>query len=289
MGTRTYRTRAIATGTVGALIAAVTVALTTAAPAEAAVKTVDVRMTANAITFSGGGASTANGVTTLRPGRYHFHVVARGGGHALQLLALRGGYTAEQAQQDFPLAFEGNVEAVQRIDNGVDFRGGAAARPKHPGDMVVALKAGPLLAVDQASPTIAPLNISGKARTGARAPSSGTYTSFTYGWEVTSDLPASGRVKFRNQSDQPHFLVLQRVKESTTNAKVRRFIKSGGEGNPPWVLRGGAESGVLSPERSQLFSYDLRPGKYFIACFWPDYFTGEPHVFHGMWKLVTLR
>jgi len=25
-----------------------------------------------------------------------------------------------------------------------------------------------------------------------------------------------------------------------------------------------------------------------VACFWPDYFTGMPHAFMGMWKLVTL-
>jgi hypothetical protein len=95
-------------------------------------------------------------------------------------------------------------------------------------------------------------------------------------------------VKFANQADQPHFLALQHVKDSTTNAKVRKFINSGGQGNPPWVLKGSADSGVLSPGKSQLLNYDLKPGKYLVACFWPDYFTGMPHAFMGMWKLVTL-
>ena len=95
-------------------------------------------------------------------------------------------------------------------------------------------------------------------------------------------------VKFANQADQPHFLVIQRVKDSTTNAKVRKFINSGGQGNPSWVLKASTESGVVSPGKSQLFRYDLPAGKYLVACFWPDYFTGMPHAFMGMWKLVTL-
>ena len=51
--------------------------------------------------FIGGGATTAGGVTTLHAGRYHFHVVGRGGDHILQLLRFQNGYTPRQAQQDF--------------------------------------------------------------------------------------------------------------------------------------------------------------------------------------------
>ena len=29
-------------------------------------------------------------------------------------------------------------------------------------------------------------------------------------------------------------------------------------------------------------------GKYLVACFWPDYITGMPHFFMGMWKLINL-
>jgi hypothetical protein len=286
MGIRRHHTRAVAAAT--AALFAVTAAVT-AAPAEAATpKTVLVLMTDNAIVFRGGGAETANGVTTLRPGRYHFHVVSRSGGHALQLMSLRDGYTVEQAQKDFPDAFEGDVAAVQRVDNGLDFRGGASARPKHPGDMVVKLPAGDLLAVDQNGDAFAELDVTGKKRGKASAPHDGSFTAFTYGWGVSGSPPASGTAEFANQSDQPHFLVLQHVKSSTTNAQVRKFIKSDAQGNPPWLLKGSADSGVLSPGRSQLVTYDLPPGKYLVACFWPDYFTGMPHVFMGMWKLVTL-
>jgi hypothetical protein len=227
-------------------------------------------------------------VTTLRPGRYRFHVVSASGSHTFQLLSFRNGYTAEQAQQDFGKAFSGDVDAVKRVDNGIVFRGGADANAKHPADMVATLPAGPLVAIDQNGDAVAPLNVAGKKVKSGRTPHSGTFTAFTYGWGVSSHLPATGTVKVVNQADQPHFLVLQRVKTSTTTAQVRKFIKSGAQGNPPWALKAGTDSGVLSPGKSQLVSYDLPAGKYFVACFWPDFITGMPHFMMGMWKLVTL-
>lgn len=288
MGIRTHRTRTFAAATSAALLAA-TAAVTAAAPADAAaVKTVKVRITDSAITFSGGGATTANGVTTLHAGRYHLHVVTPSGGHALQLLRLRNGYTVQQAQQDFPVAGPDNVAAVQRIDNGIDFRGGIDTKPKHPGDMVVKLTAAAYTAADFNGNAMASLNVVGTPPNQPNVPHSGAYTAFSFGWGVSKNLPAAGMVKFANQADQPHLLVLQHVKSSTTAAKVRKFIKSGSEGNPPWALKESAEAGTISPGRSQLLSYDLPPGKYIVACFFPDYFTGMPHVNMGMWKLVTL-
>jgi hypothetical protein len=155
--------------------------------------------------------------------------------------------------------------------------------------MVVTLKAGPLTAFDLNGDAVAQLNVVGQVHNPGKVSHGGTYTAFSFGWGVSKHLPASGMVRFVNQADQPHFLVLQHVKDSTTNKKVRKFIDSGDQGNPPWVLKGSADSGVLSPGKSQLLSYDLKPGKYLVACFWPDYFTGMPHVNMGMWKLVTLR
>ena len=79
-------------------------------------------------------------MTTLHADRYHFHVRGVGGGHSLQLARLQNGYTLDQAQQDFQKLNSDvpDVAAVERIDNGVIFLGGADARKgKHPGDMVV--------------------------------------------------------------------------------------------------------------------------------------------------------
>jgi hypothetical protein len=288
MGFLPHRTKAFSAVTASAVFA-LTAAVIGAAPAEAAtVKTVKVHMSDNAITFKGAGATTANGVTTLRPGRYQFHVVSAAGSHTLQLLSFHNGYTPQQAEQDFTAAFEGNKAAVQRVDNGVIFRGGADAKQKHPANMVVTLPAGSLMAIDLNGSAVAQLNIAGKTVKSGQTAHHGKYTAFSFGWGTSKHLPASGMVKIANQADQPHFLVLQRVKSSTTNAQVRKFIKSGAQGNPSWGLKGGADTGVLSGGKSQLFSYDLKPGKYFVACFWPDYFTGMPHFMMGMWKLVTL-
>jgi hypothetical protein len=288
MGLRLRRTKAIAAATV--VVSAAALAVTAAAPAEAAtaVPTVKVRISDSSITFSGGGATTSAGVTTLHAGRYRFHVVGVGGDRILQLLRFQNGYTPQQAQQDFNDAFEGNVPAVQRIDNGVVFLGGVDAAPKHPGTMVVRLRATQLMAIDLNGDATAMVNVVGTAHEQKKVAHTGTYSAFTYGWGVSKHLPASGMAKFVNSADQPHFLVIQRVKDSTTNAKVRKFINAGGQGNPPWVLKASADTGVLSPGKSQLFRYDLPAGKYLLACFWPDYFTGMPHVNMGMWKLVTL-
>jgi hypothetical protein len=96
-------------------------------------------------------------------------------------------------------------------------------------------------------------------------------------------------VKFANQADQPHFLVLQPCKDSTDQRQGAQVHQLGRPGQTrPGQLKATADSGVLSPGKSQLLSYDLPAGKYLVACFWPDYFTGMPHVFMGMWKLVTL-
>lgn len=290
MSMHRFRTRSIAATAATAVLssAGLVMATTTAAQAATPYPTVTVHMSNSAITFSGGGAKTADGVTTLHAGRYHFHVVTGSGDHAVQLLRFRNGYGPAQAQQDFNGAFSGNVAAVQRIDNGVVFRGGAEATAKHPGDMVVNLGAMHYMAIDQNGNASASLNVVGKAPKQAQAPYHGTYTAYTYGWGVSSQLPASGYVRFVNHADQPHFLVLQHVKSSTTNAQVRKYIASGSQSNPSWGLKETAQTGVVSPNRAQLAKYDLPAGKYLLACFWPDYFTGMPHMYMGMWQLVTL-
>lgn len=288
MQTRARTTRAIA-GAAAAVLAATTALVAVATPADAAaVPTVKVKMSDSKITFSGGGAMTMNGQTMLHAGRYRFHVVSAGGDHILQLITFRNGYTADQAQADFGKAFNGDVPAVQRLDNGVAFLGGADARPKHPGNMVVTLRASQFMALDQNGNAAAMLQVTGKPGKPGTAPHRGQFTAFSYGWGTSRHLPASGVARFSNQADQPHFLVLQHVKSSTTAKQVRRFVNGGLRGNPSWGLKESADTGVLSPGKSQLFSYDLPPGKYLAMCFWPDYFSGAPHVMMGMWKLVTL-
>jgi hypothetical protein len=70
---------------------------------------------------------------------------------------------------------------------------------------------------------------------------------------------------------------------------VQKFIKSGAQGAPTWALPGSAGSGVISPRHSQVLRWNLKPGKYLVACFWPDRDTGMPHFFMGMWRFVTIK
>src|SRR4051812_20591494 len=160
MRNRKARARALAFASAATIVSTTgLVTASTVADAAASIPTVTVHMSASKITFSGGGASTANGVTKLHAGRYHFHVVTGSGDHALQLMRFHNGYTPQQAQQDFGDAFNGNVAAVQRVDHGIVFRGGAEARPKHPGDMWLWLNDGQFFAVDQNGDATAELDV----------------------------------------------------------------------------------------------------------------------------------
>jgi hypothetical protein len=261
------------------------------AAAAAAVPVVTVHMSDSAITLSGGGTTTANGATSMHAGRVIFRVVTGSGDHVLQLLHFRheDKYGPQQAQQDIPKAFSGDTDAIKRVDDGISWRGGAEAKPQHPGRMVVTLSANRYYLIDQNSNAVDVLNVTGSVPARATVPHHGTYTAFTYGWGVSKNLPAKGMVRVKNQADQPHFLEIQRIKESTTKRQVRKvFSPDYKGGQPSWALKATAESGVISPTKSQLLKYDLPAGKYVIACFWPDVNSGMPHAFMGMWKIVHL-
>jgi hypothetical protein len=261
----------------------------TAADASTTVPTVNVTITDNSLTLSGAGATTSGGVTTLRAGHYRFHITSPKGDHALQLFYFHNGYTPQQFQQDGDKGFNGDVPAVQRIDHGVVFRGGADAPAGHPADVVIGLSSGSYYAADLNGNARRQLNITGKAPSQTSPKPTSTFTAYSYGWTATGALHAKGWVTFVNSADQPHFLVLQHVKQSTTNDQVKKFIASGSQSNPPWALKEGYQAGVVSPGHSQLSKLDLPAGKYIVMCFWPDYFTGMPHVNMGMWRLIQLH
>jgi hypothetical protein len=226
----------------------------------------------------------------LHAGRVIFRVVAKDGGHALQLARLHKGYTLKQAGKDFARAFRGDVKAIRRLDDNITFMGGASATPQRPGAFAVNLRRGRLLAFDQNGNGVTRLRVFGTPPSRPTITAGSAITAFSYGFGTSqSTLPKSGWTQVRDQSDQPHFVVFLRVKDTTTNRMVRRFVKSGGHGNPSWALKVNISTGVISPNRLQVFRYDLPAGKYLLACFWPDDDTGMPHFFMGMWKLIRLQ
>jgi hypothetical protein len=227
--------------------------------------------------------------SSLHAGMIMFKVITAKGDHGLQIARLHAGYTLQEASVDLGKAFSGDVTAIRRVDSHITFRGGAETRPNNPGWFATTLYAGTYVFVDQNGNAHRFVTVFGTPPNRAAVPRDGSIAAFTYGWGVTPDsLPAGGWARVYNQADQPHFLVVQHVKQSTTGAEVRHFFNSGAQGQPSWILRGETSTGVISPFRSEVFHLNVGPGKYLIACFWPDDDTGMPHAFMGMWKLIQL-
>ncbi|MFY9913971.1 MAG: hypothetical protein WAK18_04830 [Nocardioidaceae bacterium] len=226
----------------------------------------------------------------VHAGRTIFTVKTRKGTHTLQLLRLHKGYTMQQAGADINKAFGGDLAAIRRVDHRITFLGGASARPGRPGEFAVNLRAAKLVLLDQNSNAATNLKVFGKTPSRPQIPVSSGITTFSYGFGSSMPpLPRSGWTRVSNRSDQPHFVIFQRVADNTTNRMVRRFVKSGPHGNPPWVLKVNTNVGVISPKVSVVFHYSLPAGKYLLACFWPDDDSGMPHFNMGMWKLITLK
>jgi hypothetical protein len=226
---------------------------------------------------------------TVHAGRIMFRAVTKDRTHLLQVARLRPGYTVQQAGADINKAFQGDVAAVNRVDDGVSFRGGVETHPSHPGRYSTVLTAGHYVVLDQDGGGLALLTVTGSHVRRAAAPHQGTVTAFTYGFANSPrTLPATGWVRLVNQADQPHFVEFQRVKPGTTARMVRKSMSTDPQGRPSWGLRLNVGTGVISPGTSQVVHMDLPAGHYLLMCFWPDNKTGMAHAVMGMWKLVTV-
>ena len=255
------------------------------APSDLSVKgvpTVVARITSDHIRLSVG--------HDMRAGRVMFKVVTGDDrNHELQLLRLHRGYTPQDAQADFAKAFRGNVAAINRLDDHITFLGGAPAKPGKPGWFSVKLPANRFMLVDQNGPAATFLRVHGTPPSRPTVHHDSRITALSYGFDPSEKtMPASGWTLVGNHSDQPHFVVMNRVKDNTTRKMVRRFFSSGAHGNPSWALHSSTSTGVISPYRTETFHYDLPAGKYLVMCFWPDDETGMPHAYMGMWHFVTL-
>lgn len=277
------RRTAIVTAVSAVAVAAGSLSAATSAGAAAPkpVPTVHVKIDGRGVHLPGGSA--------MRAGKMIFQVKSGKGSHTLQVAKLNNGYTLAQAGADLNKAFGGDVAAIRRVDDNVSFRGGAEATPSHPGAFGISLARGKYLLLDQDSNAYRWITVWGKAPARRALPSQGGITAYSYGFGTSSRLNHSGWLTFNNVSDQPHFLVMQRVKSYVTPKMVRKYFASGSQQNPKWALKANTDTGVVSPYRAEVLKYDLPAGKYLIACFWPDDDTGMPHALMGMWKLITLK
>ena len=101
------------------------------------------------------------------------------------------------------------------------------------------------MAIDQNGNAGAQLKVVGKAPEPGRTAGAGGLTRRSATAGCLLEPAGRGSVKIANQADQPHFLVIQRVKATTTNATVRKG-SSDSQAQPPWVLKATAQIGVIA-------------------------------------------
>jgi hypothetical protein len=268
-----------ATAVVGAVA---TVPSAAGAAGVAPVPVVPVHVTNNGITVGAHNVITA--------GRTIFHVTTGKGVHQINIVKLKKGYSLPQFGQDIGKAFGGDVKAINRVDRRTVLRGGTEAGPKNPGAFSANLPAGNFYFIDVNTNKLAAVKVVGKATPRKAIPNGGTIGLYTYGFVTNRPaLPHAGWVHLVNNADQPHFVQFQKVKESTTNAQVRKYFKNHAQGQPSFGLRPNFGTGVMTQGQNSDVYLNLPAGKYLIACFWPDFRTGMPHALMGMWKLLVLR
>lgn len=222
-------------------------------------------------------------------GRTLFHVVTSKGDHQINIVRLRKGYTLPQFGQDVGSAFSGDKKAIRRLDSKAVFHGGAEARPGWSNSFSANLGPDLYYFFDSNTNKFVPVKVVGKMGPRTAVKTSSLINIFTYGFATGSrSVKHDGMTLLRNRADQPHFIQFQQVKPGTTAVQVKKYVKSGGQGQPKFALRASEGSGVLSPGQSSAMSLNLPKGRYLVACFWPDRMTGKPHFFMGMWKLINL-
>jgi hypothetical protein len=240
---------------------------------------------------------------TLRPGKTMFKVVRGGAGGLIQVLRLKPGYTIGDASSDFALAFpNGNtppdVHAVRRVDRNVVFYGGMET-PKpgvtSPNKWGIDIDHhGTYYVVNLDRNNLATFAAKGKHQRRSLPAKDGWVNMATASDGVSNVFkapktdPHKGWMKTTNNAKEPHFVVMDKVKKSTTKQDVEDFITGHGPppfANPPAEI----DTGVVSPGHTMVWKYGTPKGRYLTWCFWPSKIDGTPHAFMGMFKLLDLN
>lgn len=242
------------------------------------------------ITATVSNSSISLSTHSVRAGYAQITVKVTSGDHTLQLLKIYPGYSLAQAKRDIATlnSDKPSLAAIRRIDHGIHFLGGAEATAGHPAVFGETLYRGTYYVIDQNGPAMTRLYVYGTVVHRQAPHIAGVITA----WDeskfggVTS-LPHQGWVLFKNIADEPHFLVMQHVKEGTTAAQIKAALNSPNE--PSFILPGGGSTGVISPNTAQFVQYNYPAGEYVELCFWPSDENGMPHAMMGMWRIVHLH
>lgn len=245
-------------------------------------------------TFHIGNAGAVQGPSHIAPGLVGMHIT--GAKHTLfQIIESKHGAGKSVALKDLG---ETNQGQVKDLENDFKLIGGT---PAHGSDLYVKLNAGKYFAldVDEKQPSAAKIlkiTVSG-ARSNSFQPTPGaTITSrgdMKWG-KLPNHIPASGYLQFRNNSkkdlNNTHFIDLERLANGKKYGDVKKVFE--GKEQPSAVFAGGKDSslgtGVISHGRTQVSTYSLKPGRYMLACFFPDRANGQPHAFMGMYRTIRV-
>jgi hypothetical protein len=235
----------------------------------------------------------------VKPGNTVFKVKNAGGKGLIQLLRLKPGYALPQAIGDFNAAFPPSgapdVDAVRRIDKNVVFYGGMETPHKkgNVNEWAVRLdKASTYYAVNLDAGALGTIAVKGHAQKRSMPASTGRINAASGPNGVGNVFKpgkhnaAKGWMSTTNNAKEPHFVILQHVRKSTTNHQVQQTLEGG---DPSAIfLKGGTDTGVISPHHTFLWAYSVPKGKYVVTCFWPSKTDGMPHALMGMFKLFHM-
>jgi hypothetical protein len=236
----------------------------------------------------------------LRPGMHRF-VIESERDAAFQLATAAPGYTKAEAMRDvFRGLDRGNVRAIKRFEANVTLFGGAASTADQAGMMWESLPAGRYWALDTNARRTLPRNVltvkvAGRQLTGhVRSAAKIRAINETDWARQPRSIPSQGRLTFRNDAEDNHFLILAKLAPGKTMKDFAAWVKkaaNGGQAPPPLDFSApGLDTGVISPGHRMVVKYDLQPGRYAMLCFWPDAdMGGMPHVFMGMYRGIRLR
>ncbi len=244
-----------------------------------------------AVSIDKAGAVTMPAV--VAPGVNTYKITTARRSSALQVVALAPGYTTEQADADVVDGLEkGKLKALKRFEANTTLLGGATATKDKAGKLAIDLAPGAYYALDTSksgSPWTL-FTVSG-VDTGATLPADTRVTAIdsTKWSKKPAAIPRKGWLKFKNRSDQNHFVSLVKLLPGKTLDDFTAFLES--ESGPPPIDFGvTVDSGVLSPGHDMAMKYRLARGNYVLVCFWPDAsMGGMPHALMGMYRMVKVR
>ena len=237
----------------------------------------------------------------LRPGVHRF-VVRSARRAAFQLVMPDRGYTKAEAARDVNSGLgdqETDVAALRRFERNVTLLGGVTSTARRAGVLWARLRPGTYWAVDtNVTPArtrhLLTVRVTGAKVSGALPGGAVIRAVNAVDWAARPKvINRSGRMVFRNDSTDNHFIAMAKLKAGKTMKDFRQWlnaIQQGTDTPPPVREDITLDTGVLSPGKQMTMNYSMPRGNYVMICWWPDAdMGGMPHAFMGMYRGIRLR